>query len=112
VFGIRVDTRPPSLERDEWRSVISRSLLAGFTTAHWEDDPPCGFALDNHLGRIRIVAVTLIAYAVLQCIVLVRYAADVNWAMPTAWIWIAVLVIMLLMNSWAALNSNSTSMEP
>ncbi len=63
------------------------------------DDPPCGFALDNHLGRIRIVAVTLIAYAVLQCIVLVRYAADVNWAMPTAWIWIAVLVIMLLMNS-------------
>lgn len=56
--------------------------------------------VDNHVGHSRIAALTLIAYAVLQCIVLARYAAVVRWTMPMAWIWVAVLALTLLVNVW------------
>lgn len=57
--------------------------------------------IDNHVERVRIVAVTLLAYVVLQAAVLARYAQVVNWARPMAWLWVFVLALLLLVNLWA-----------
>ncbi len=57
--------------------------------------------LDNDVPRARLVAVTLISYALLQFVVLVRYAGSVNWAMPSAWGWVLLLAVMLAVNVWA-----------
>ncbi len=57
--------------------------------------------VDNNLRRSGIVAATLIVYALLQAMVLTRYASEVAWSTPAAWLWVAVLVLLLLVNSWA-----------
>jgi hypothetical protein len=55
---------------------------------------------ENDLSQSRISAATLIAYAILQGVVLLRYALVVNWAAPLAWVWVAMLLVLLVVNGY------------
>jgi hypothetical protein len=62
---------------------------------------------ENDLSQSYISAITLIAYAILQGTVLLRYSHVVNWAAPMAWVWVFTLAVLVIVNSWMLLASTA-----
>lgn len=64
----------------------------GVTALHavWEDD----------LYRVQVSLPVFAVFAILQFIVLARYPAEIQWGMPSLWIYVLVLIVMLVVGAY------------
>jgi len=66
---------------------------------------------ENDFLRIRPLAGGYIAFAVLQFIAVARYAGDVNWSAPSAWVYLAFLgsILPVGLYAWLGRRTSGTS---
>jgi len=66
---------------------------------------------ENDFLRIRPLAGGYIAFAVLQFIAVARYAGDVNWSAPAAWVYLAFLgsILPVGLYAWLGRRTSGTS---
>lgn len=70
------------------RAIGAWPLGTGIVVAKWN--------WENSIDRMRIPAIGSSVFALMQLLALARYPAEVEWEMPRAWIYVALLGSMLL----------------
>lgn len=63
---------------------------------------------ENDLSRIRPLAGGYLAFAVLELVAIARYAGDVNWSAPAAWVYLAFLLSILPVGLFGWFGSRNT----